>query len=134
GRGLRQVVAEACAEARVAEYFLQLLAVIGLDRVERRMAVEWIGGRQREIERQWLAGELEIHLVAARLRRRTGIEHADAALRELLVVEGQAGGHEDAPAMPAGDVLDGVDRDRPRGDLDDAAARPAHRADERIEF
>ena len=86
-----QVVAEAFAETRVAEHRLQLLAVVGLDRVEGRMAIERVGGGQREIERQWLAGKLQVHFLAARLRRGAGIEHADAPRRELLVVEGQPG-------------------------------------------
>src|SRR6266478_6363187 len=47
----------------------QLLAVMGLDRVERRMAVEGVGARQSEIERQRLTGDLDIELIAARLGR-----------------------------------------------------------------
>src|SRR4029077_5340922 len=47
-----QIGAEPLAKARVAEHRLQLLAVIRLDRVERRMAVERVGAREREIERQ----------------------------------------------------------------------------------
>ena len=77
-----QIGAEALAEARVAEHRLQLLAVIGLDRVEGRMAVERVGARQREIERQRLAGDLDVELVAARLRRGAGVEHAERALRD----------------------------------------------------
>ena len=57
GFGLRRSSRNGLAEARVAEHRLQLLAVIGLDRVERRVAVERIGARQGEIERQRLAGE-----------------------------------------------------------------------------
>ena len=87
GIGLRRLCAEALAEARVAEHRLQLLAVIGLDRVEGRMAVERIGGGQREIERQRLAGELDIQLLAARLGRGAGIEHRRVPARELLVIE-----------------------------------------------
>ena len=45
-----QIGAKALAEARVAEDRLQLLAVIGLDRVEGRVAVERVGTGQREIE------------------------------------------------------------------------------------
>ena len=129
-----QVFAEAFAEARVAEHRLQLLAVVRLDRVEGRMAIERIGGGQREIERQWLAGKLQIHFLAARLRRGAGIEHADAARRELLVIERQPGRHEHAAAVSAGDVGDRLDRDRAGGNLDNAAPRSAHRPDQRLEF
>src|SRR5580704_15459502 len=67
--GVSQVSAEPLAEARVTKHRLQLLAVMGLDRVERRMAVEGVGARQSEIERQRLTGDLDIELVAARLGR-----------------------------------------------------------------
>jgi len=67
--GVSQVSAEPLAEARVTEPVYQLLAVMGLDRVERRMAVEGVGARQSEIERQRLTGDLDIELIAARLGR-----------------------------------------------------------------
>src|SRR5277367_5167079 len=68
-----QVVAELIAEALVAENRLQLLAVISLDRVEGRVAVERVGRREREIERQRLAGELKIDLLPPLLRCRAGL-------------------------------------------------------------
>ena len=102
---LAQIGAERVAEARVAEHRLQLLAVIGLDRVEGRMAVERIGARQREIERQRLAGDLDVELVAARLGGGAGVEHAERAVGVLLVVERDGGAHEDAAAVAGGDLL-----------------------------
>src|SRR6185312_1174608 len=103
-----EVFAEGVAETLVAEHRLQLIAVIGLDRVEGRMAVERIGRRQGEIERQRLAGKLEINLLPALLRRGAGLEHAHSALGELLVVEGKPGGHEDAAAVSAGTVPEAI--------------------------
>ena len=84
GAGLRlaQVGPERVAEARVAEYRFQLLAVIGLDRVEGRVAVERIGAGQGEIERQRLAGDLDVELVAAGLGGGAGVEHAERPIRD----------------------------------------------------
>src|SRR5262249_20342601 len=129
-----EVVAELVAPAVIAEHGFELLAIIGLNRVEGPVAVERIGRREGEIERQRLAGELEVDLLPAFFRGGSGLEHAEPALGELLVVERQAGCHENAAAMAAGDLADGFDRHRARGDLDDAPARPAHRLDQGFEL
>src|SRR6266851_1679911 len=55
-----QIGAKTLAEARIAEHRLELLAVIGLDWVEGGVAVERVGTGQREIERQRLAGDLDV--------------------------------------------------------------------------
>jgi hypothetical protein len=132
--GVAQVGAECVSEARITEHRLQLLAVVGLDRVERPMAVEWVRACQREVERQGLTGDLDVELVAARLRCSAGVEYAERALRILLVVERDGGAHKDAAPVAGGYLFHGVGRDRARGDLDNAAARPAHRPDQRVEF
>src|SRR5438552_6611895 len=131
---ITQIGAEALAEARVAKHRLQLLAVIGLDRVERRVAIERVGAREREVERQRLAGNLDVELVAARLRRGACVEHAERALRVLLVVKRNGGAHEDAAAVPGGDLLHLVGQDRSGRDLDDTAPWPAHCANQGVEF
>ena len=75
-----------------------------------------------------------MHAVAARLRRRAGVEHLDRAARVLLVVERQRRAHEDAPAMAPGDLLHLGDAMLPGRDLDYALAPRAHRADQRVEL
>src|SRR5215469_3312892 len=72
---ITQIGAEPFAEARVAEHRLQLLTVIGLDRVEGGVGVKGISAGQREVERQRLASDLDVELVAARLGRSASIEH-----------------------------------------------------------
>src|SRR3954469_3314102 len=136
GSGFRvlQVGTKRVAEALVAERGLELLAVRGLDRIERRMAVERIGAGQGEVERQRLAGDLDIEFVAARLCRGAIVEHAKGTIWVLLVVERDRGAHEDTPAMPRSNRLHAVRHDRSRRDLDYPATRSTHRSDERIEF
>jgi hypothetical protein len=107
---------------------------MGLDRVEGRMAVERVGARQGEVERQRLAGDLDVELVAARLRCSTGVEHAERALRILFIVKRDGSAHENAAAMPRSDLLHRVRHDRAGGDLDDAAPGPAHCPNQRVEF
>src|SRR6516164_912293 len=129
-----QIGAERASEARITEHLLQLLSVVGLDRVERRTAVEWVGACQREVERQGLTSDLDVEFIAARLRRPAGVEYAECALRILLVIERDGGAHKDAAPVAGSDLFHGVGRDRAGGDLDNAAPRPAHRPDQRVEF
>lgn len=129
-----QIGTETVAEAFVPEHRLQLLAVVAFDRVEGGVAVERIRACQREIEGERLAGDLNVELVAAGLCCPAGVEHADGALRVLLVVKRSRGTHENAPAVAGGDVLDRLDRGRTRRDLDNAAPGAAHRPDQCVEL
>ena len=134
GFGLAQVLAEPVAEAGVGEYFLQRVGGKRFDRVEGRVGVKRVGALQREIEGQRLAGDLDVHAVAARLGCGAGVEHLDRAPRVLLVVERERRAHEDAPAVARGNLLHLGDGSGTGGDLDHSPAPLAHRADQRVEF
>src|SRR3954468_91752 len=107
-----QVGTKRVTEALVAERGLELLAARGLDRIKCRMAVERIGAGQGKVERQRLAGDLDIEFVAARLCRGAIVEHAKGTIWVLLVVERDRGAHEGAPAVPRGDRLHALGHDR----------------------
>ena len=64
GPRVLRVLAELLPPRLVAEHRLQLLGRVGLDRVERRMAVERIGVGHCEIEAERLAGDLDVEPVA----------------------------------------------------------------------
>ena len=68
--GVAQVGAERVSEARVAEHRFQLPAVIGLDRVERRMAVERIArlGQPDGISPSRMAEMLEVAKAGPKVR------------------------------------------------------------------
>ena len=72
------VLAELGAPRRIAEHRFQLLGRVGLDRIEGRVAVERVGVGHREVERQRLAGDLDVETGAATERGGAVVEDAQA--------------------------------------------------------
>ena len=68
---------------------------------ERVVAEEGIGVGQRKVERQGLAGNLDVHRVAARLRRPARFEHLDGPFGRLIVVHRRPGPLEHGPVRGA---------------------------------
>ena len=100
------------------------------------MGVERVGVGQGEVERQRLAGDLDINTVAgAPGRRRRPRKRQSRALGRLFAEHRHRGAEKERAAVARGrQTLDLLDRAPARGDLDDAAPRRTHRADQRVEL
>ena len=98
------------------------------------MAVERIGVGHREVERQRLAGDLDVEPDAAANRGGAILEHLDRPGGLLLVVHRHTGALEKRPAVLGRHRLQLLRRLHARGDLDHALAARPHGADQRVEL
>ena len=134
GQRVLGILAELRAPRMIAEHDLQLLGRIGLDRVERRMAVERIGVGHREVERQRLAGDLDVEPDAAANGGGAILEHLDrrgrapARCTSPRRCPGKTAGRTWRPSAPAPAASSRPRRSRPRPCRAAPWRRPARRA------